>query len=99
MKVLVTGANGQLGRDLVEIIGLTHEVFGFGSKELDIRDLDQCRSVINLIQPTVIIHAAAYTAVDLAETDVDNAFSVNAFGSRNMAIIADEVGAKLCYIS
>jgi dTDP-4-dehydrorhamnose reductase len=99
MKVLVTGANGQLGRDLVKIIGLTHEVTGFGSKELDIRDLEQCREIFNQIKPNVIIHAAAYTAVDLAESDADNAFAVNAFGSRNVAKAAEEIGAKLCYIS
>jgi dTDP-4-dehydrorhamnose reductase len=99
MKVLVTGANGQLGRDLVDIIGSAHEVFGFGSKELDICDLEQCRQLCNQIKPNVIIHAAAYTAVDLAESEVDKAFAVNAFGSRNVAIAAEEIGAKLCYIS
>jgi dTDP-4-dehydrorhamnose reductase len=99
MKVLITGASGQLGRDLVDIIGLEHEVFGFGSKELDIREVKQCRAVFKIHQPDVIIHAAAYTAVDQAESDEDNAFAVNAFGSRNIALAAEEIGAKLCYIS
>lgn len=99
MKILVTGANGQLGRDIVKIIDLTHKVFGYGRKELDVRDIEQCREIFNQIKPNVIIHAAAYTAVDKAETDEDNAFAVNAFGSRNVAIAANEIGAKLCYIS
>jgi dTDP-4-dehydrorhamnose reductase len=99
MKILVTGANGQLGRDLVEILGLSHEVIGFGSKDLDVRDLDQCHEKFKQVNPDVIIHAAAYTAVDLAESNEHQAFAVNAFGSRNIAAAANEIKAKLCYIS
>ncbi|QGQ98467.1 dTDP-4-dehydrorhamnose reductase [Paenibacillus psychroresistens] len=99
MKILITGANGQLGRDLVEIIGLEHDVIGFGREELDICDLEQCRSVINKEMPNLIIHAAAYTAVDLAESEEDLAFRINAFGTRNVTMAAEEINAKLCYVS
>jgi dTDP-4-dehydrorhamnose reductase len=99
MKVLVTGANGQLGQDLLRIIGLQHHVIGLGRNELDVRNLVQCRVRIQEFQPDVIIHAAAYTAVDQAESDEDDAYAINAFGSRNVAVAAEEIGAKLCFIS
>jgi dTDP-4-dehydrorhamnose reductase len=99
MEVLVTGANGQLGQDLLRVAGLQHNVIGLGREELDIRNISQCRERIQEFQPDVIIHAAAYTAVDKAETDEDEAYAINAFGSRNVAMAAEEIGAKLCYIS
>lgn len=99
MRILVTGANGQLGIDLVERLNQQHDVFGLGRTELDVRRLDQCLSVTRSIKPDAIIHLAAYTAVDQAESEEDEAYSVNAYGSRNMAIAAQENGAKLCYVS
>jgi dTDP-4-dehydrorhamnose reductase len=99
MKVIVTGANGQLGKDLVAIFSLQHEVIGLGSKELDVRNLAQCLDTFRKLRPDVVIHAAAYTAVDQAETDEDAAYAINAFGSRNIALAAEGINAKLCYIS
>ncbi|GIO35114.1 NAD(P)-dependent oxidoreductase [Paenibacillus albilobatus] len=72
---------------------------GCSRSELDITNLEQCQQVINEFQPDSIIHCAAYTAVDAAETDVDGAYKVNAVGTRNVAVAAEEVGAKLVYIS
>lgn len=100
MKVLVTGANGQLGADVVRLFSQKeYEVFGLERSQLDITNDMMCNHVIDDIQPNVIIHCAAYTAVDNAETDQDNAYSVNAIGTRNIAIAAERVGAKVCYIS
>ncbi len=99
MRIIVTGANGQLGKDLVAIIGLKHEVIGLGSKELDVRNLALCLEIFQKLRPDVVLHAAAYTAVDQAESDEDEAYAVNAFGSRNIALAAERVQAKLCYIS
>lgn len=100
MKVIVTGANGQLGQDLVKgLSGTDFMIYGYGRQELDVTDLTAVRSVISRLQPDVVIHAAAYTNVDQAETECDEAYRVNAFGSRNVAVAAEEAGAKMCYIS
>jgi len=101
-RILVTGANGQLGRELALWNGPkaeTVEIRGVGREELDITDIAQCRSVMQSFQPHAVIHCAAYTAVDQAESDVDGAFRVNAAGTRNIALAAREAGAKLAYIS
>lgn len=99
MKILVTGANGQLGQDVVSIFGGHHEVLGLGRDKLDITNLEQCVQLISAFQPDAIIHCAAYTAVDQAETDEDNAYLVNAVGTRNLVVAAEKVGSKFCYIS
>ncbi|WP_284236941.1 dTDP-4-dehydrorhamnose reductase [Paenibacillus glycanilyticus] len=100
MKVVVTGANGQLGREFVLMdTGGSFEIIGLDRKTLDITSLDQCRSVLSRLRPDVVIHCAAYTAVDKAEAEPDEAFRVNAAGSRNVALAAREIGAKLCAVS
>lgn len=99
MRVLVTGSNGQLGKEIIPIMNKKHEVFGFGRNELDVRRLDQCLTITKEIKPDVILHLAAFTAVDRAETEEDEAYQVNVNGSRNMALAAQEIGAKICYIS
>lgn len=99
MKVLVTGAKGQLGRDVVERFSKPHTVYGFGRNELDVTNAEQTRAVVGRVKPDVIIHTAAYTAVDNAEENREQAYLVNAQGSRNIALAANECGAKLCAIS
>jgi dTDP-4-dehydrorhamnose reductase len=100
MKVLVTGSAGQLGQDLVLLLQQQgHEVLGCDRQEMDITDLDRCTEVISGFGPDTVIHCAAHTAVDAAETDVDAAYLINATGSRNVALAAEKSGAKLVYIS
>ncbi|RBW68880.1 dTDP-4-dehydrorhamnose reductase [Bacillus taeanensis] len=100
LKIVVTGANGQLGVDMVSRLKVEeYEVYGFGRAELDITNQDQVNQKVKEIQPDIIIHCAAYTAVDLAETEVDQAFLVNGIGTRNIAVAAEKVNAKLVYVS
>ncbi|WP_025699325.1 dTDP-4-dehydrorhamnose reductase [Paenibacillus forsythiae] len=100
MKILVTGAAGQLGRDVVVLLeSRGYEVLACDRQEMDITDLDQCGKVIGEFGPEAIIHCAAHTSVDAAETDVDAAYLINAVGTRNVALAAEKAGAKLVYIS
>ncbi|MGG1669713.1 dTDP-4-dehydrorhamnose reductase [Paenibacillus sp. NRS-1783] len=100
MKVLVTGASGQLGKDVVKVFQEQgHHVLGYDREQLDITNLEQAVKIVGQYQPDAVIHCAAYTAVDAAESDVDGAYQVNAAGTRNMALAAEKAGAKLVYIS
>ncbi|WP_153980082.1 dTDP-4-dehydrorhamnose reductase [Paenibacillus xylanilyticus] len=100
MKVLVTGANGQLGRDVTLLLEKEgHSVLACTRDQLEITNQHNCNNVISTYRPEIVIHCAAYTAVDAAETDVDGAYQVNAIGTRNIAVAAEQIGAKLIYIS
>ncbi|MGD0034332.1 dTDP-4-dehydrorhamnose reductase [Paenibacillus illinoisensis] len=100
MKVLVTGANGQLGRDVVLLLEKEgHSVLACDRDRMDITNQAQCNEVISSYHPEVVVHCAAYTAVDAAETDIDGAYKVNAVGTRNVTVSAEKAGAKLIYIS
>ncbi|WP_456364653.1 dTDP-4-dehydrorhamnose reductase [Priestia aryabhattai] len=99
-KVLITGANGQLGKELVELFTAKgFEVYGFGRDKMDITNQAQVQEVISTLKPNIIIHSAAHTQVDLAESEPEQAFSINAYGTRNVAVAAEAVGAKLVYVS
>ena len=68
--VLVTGAEGQLGSDLVMLLKLSgYKVFGMGKSELDITNEEEVNKVVSLLKPDIIIHCAAYTQVDKAESE------------------------------
>ncbi|MDQ0196805.1 dTDP-4-dehydrorhamnose reductase [Paenibacillus wynnii] len=100
MKILVTGSAGQLGQDVVLLLQQEgHEVLGCDRQEMDITNLDQCVDIIGGFAPDAVIHCAAHTAVDAAESDIDAAYLINATGTRNVALAAEKVGSKLVYIS
>lgn len=101
MKVLITGARGQLGRHLESVINNmgNYEVISLGHAELDITDPAQVHQQIVSSVPDVVIHTAANTNVDGCELDPENAYRVNALGSRNIAAAAAKTGAKMVYIS
>lgn len=100
MKVLVTGSTGQLGYDVEkQAKKLGWEVTGVGSSDLDITNADEVSSYIENLKPEVIIHCAAYTAVDLAEDKREDAYNVNVTGTFNLCIAAKEIKSKFVYIS
>ncbi|WP_223065897.1 dTDP-4-dehydrorhamnose reductase [Paenibacillus caui] len=100
MKVLITGANGQLGRDTTIVFEAAgHTVLACDRDKLDITDQQQCEEVVADFKPDAVLHCAAYTAVDAAESDIDGAYLLNAAGTRNVAVAAEKCGAKMVYIS
>lgn len=99
-KVIVTGAKGQLGSDVVKYFtDAGYQVFGFGKDELDITNLENVQEIFLKINPDIVIHSGAFTSVDLAESEEDLAYTINAVGTRNVAVAAKQVNAKLVYIS
>jgi dTDP-4-dehydrorhamnose reductase len=99
IKILVTGANGQLGKELVNLINYEAKLIGFERSDLDVTNFEQVSLLLNDVKPDIVIHTAAFTAVDLSEIEQKKAYQVNALGARNIAVISDEIRAKLCYIS
>src|SRR3954468_15054578 len=100
MKLLVTGAAGMLGRDVMLAAGNAgHDVVGFGRTELDITDAGALAKKFDLERPDVVINCAAWTDVDGAETSEQAAFAVNGTGAGNVAAAAAEVGASVVYVS
>lgn len=98
-RVLLTGADGQFGTDFQALHESDWEIVPLELARCDIRDLDQVRQAVAAARPAFVIHAAAWTDVDGAEKDPDQAFAVNALGSRNVAVAAEEAGAWLVALS
>ena len=100
MKILITGANGQLGHELVHAtVAAGHEVIATSHETLDITDKLAVDAAIQAAQPDVVIHAAAWTAVDACESDPNKAVLVNGTATKYIADAAHAVGAHVVYIS
>ena len=101
MVVLVTGASGQLGQALQSISRNYTDIdfHFFNSTALNITDLEQCKTVFNTIKPDFCINAAAYTAVDKAESEPEKARLINVVGPRNLAQVCKENDTVLIHIS
>lgn len=99
-KILVTGANGQLGSELKDILGADNEQVVYTDvAQLDITKLDLVRAFIKEHKVSDIINCAAYTAVDKAETDQDVAYMVNCIAPKNLATVAAEENCRLIHVS
>jgi dTDP-4-dehydrorhamnose reductase len=98
MKIAVIGSNGQLGTDLVKVIGTTHEVIPLTHAEIDVSDDSSCM-ILKDHQPNVIINTAAFHKTDQCEEESLKTFSVNALGARNVAKMSKEMKATCVYVS
>ena len=101
MKILITGSEGQVGRCLVKQLHSMTDVkyLALNKHDLDITDPKEVDKTVNEFKPDVIINAAAYTAVDQAEENIELAFSINSDGPKYLAIAANHVGALMVHIS
>ena len=102
MKILLTGGRGQLGLELSRQLKQEQPndiVISTDRDTLDITNLEQVKKVIMEEQVDVVINCAAHTAVDLCETDIENAYRINALGPKHLAMACEAVGAKLVQVS
>src|SRR6476646_9746039 len=98
-RILVTGANGQVGQELQTCLTHLGEVTSLGRLALDLDHPEQIGQVIDQLQPDMIVNAAAYTAVDKAETELEPAIAVNATATQVLAEAAQRLGAFFIHIS
>ncbi|HET7654395.1 MAG TPA: dTDP-4-dehydrorhamnose reductase [Acidimicrobiales bacterium] len=101
MRVLITGAGGQLGHDLQRAFAddTHHEVVPCTRDELDLASRDSVLQAITTVAPDVVVHAGAWTNVDGCETEPDQAWRVNALGTRHVADASRVVAARVVYVS
>ncbi|MEN9917142.1 MAG: hypothetical protein RLY40_1074 [Pseudomonadota bacterium] len=99
-KILLTGAHGQLGYEIIELAkNLNISLYSYTHEQLDIIKLEQIKYVVATTKPNYIINTAAYTSVDKAEKESEIAFSINCLGVKNLAKIAKEYNIPLIHIS
>jgi dTDP-4-dehydrorhamnose reductase len=100
MRILVTGSKGMLGQTLVPTLEKCgHKVTGTDVDTLDITDFRSVSKAVQELQPELIVHGAAYTAVDQAESDQAIAFRVNGYGTENLAVACNKLDIPMLYIS
>lgn len=98
MKILITGASGQLGVALQQTL-MRHELVALSRAELDVTKFGETSAAVNAHRPDVVINAAAYTAVDAAESDPEGAYRLNAIAPRNLAIATEARAIPLVHVS
>ena len=99
MKVLITGCDGQLGKALIQTVPSNIRLLVTNKNSLDITNTESCQAFILSNKPDWIINAAAYTAVEQAEKDIEKAFLVNSKAPKLIAELVASYGGKMLYIS
>jgi dTDP-4-dehydrorhamnose reductase len=99
VRILVTGAAGQVGARVVDALRGQHEVLGAAHDELDLADREQVEQVVAEFAPEAVVNAAAMTNVDGCERDPERAFAVNALGVRHLALASARRGAHVVHVS
>ena len=99
MKILLTGITGQVGGELQQSLASLGEVVGVGRERLDLAQPESIRQVVREVKPEAIVNAAAYTAVDKAETEPELATAINAIAPKILAQEAQQLGATLVHVS
>jgi dTDP-4-dehydrorhamnose reductase len=98
-RVLIVGAAGMLGGDLLEVFQARYECIGADLPDFDITDCEQTIETITRINPGVVVNLAAFTQVDQCESDTDRAYKVNSEGAKYVALGCQAVGARCVYLS
>ena len=99
MKIMITGARGQLGADCVRVFNKTHEVVAVDPEELDITRLSDVETMIKNLTPDIILNCAAYSKVDNCEAEKELAWKANVTGPKNLAQSVAKHGGRLIHIS
>jgi dTDP-4-dehydrorhamnose reductase len=95
--ILIVGANGMLGRDMMACVGDAARGVDIG--EIDITSLESTERILRTLKPQVVINCAAFTDVDGCETDTETAMQVNGEGVAHLAMVSREIGARLVHVS
>jgi dTDP-4-dehydrorhamnose reductase len=98
MKIAIIGSNGQLGTDLIKILGTEHEVVGLTHNNIEVSDCSSLQ-ILNKIKPDVIVNTAAFHKTDQCEEEPLKTFNVNTLGARNIAQLSKQIDATTVYIS
>jgi dTDP-4-dehydrorhamnose reductase len=99
MKVVVIGANGQLGTDLIEVLSNEHDVIGLNHSDIEITNLDSVKGVMSSTRPDIVLNTAAYHIVPEAEKFPDKAFHINGTGVLHLARVCHDLGLRLLHYS
>lgn len=99
LKILLTGANGQLGQEMLNRCPSDIKIEATDYKELDITSIEACREYVSKIKPDRIVNAAAYTNVEQAEDEPEKAMLLNRDGAANLASVSKEAGIRFLHIS
>lgn len=100
MKVVITGAGGMLGKALTSCMeSREHQVKGLPKEVLDVTNYAQVLETLSAERPEIVIHGAAYTKVDQAESEPELAYLINAYGTENIAIACSKLGIQMLYVS